>query len=150
MSTNQKKMSNGLMQCNVIVAAFSQSSYPIQVVSTNLIITCSCIKGEVLLRVSRAYSICFLRKHCINIGNHNKKVPPFVYRITLFHVSISAPVFNYRGQLQCDLMSITFSVSLPYLCNKPKKIVIFNPNKHQFIQFIRQSCCGHIISKLTE
>ena len=34
---------------------------------------------------------------CVNIENHNKKVPPFVYRITLFHVSISAPVFNYRG-----------------------------------------------------
>ena len=43
MSTNQKKMSNGLMHCNVSVAAFSQSSqltlgksYLIQVVSTNV------------------------------------------------------------------------------------------------------------------
>ena len=59
--------------------------------------TCSCKKGEVVLRVSSAYKAYFLREHSVNIENHNKKVPPFVYRITLFHVSISAPVFNYRG-----------------------------------------------------
>ena len=56
-----------------------------------------CIKGEVYFLSVGPIVSAFLREHSVNIENHIKKVPPFVFRVTLFHVSISAPVFNYRG-----------------------------------------------------
>ena len=56
-----------------------------------------CIKGEVYFLSVGPIVSALLRTHSVNIENHTKNVPPFVYRITLFNVSIYAPVFNYRG-----------------------------------------------------
>ena len=120
MSTNQKKMSNGLMHCNVSVAAFSQSSqltlgksYLIQVVSTN-VNDISCKKGEETTTLREVLQVTVgptFQLICVNIGNHNKTSAA----ICLPHHFISC--INFRTSIllsRCHLMSIVFSPTLPY------------------------------------
>ena len=146
MSTNQKKMSNGLMHCNVIVAAFCQSFYPIQVISPNLNdISCSCKNREETLHQGLQ---CLL--FSVYIVSTLKSTPKIciLYHFKSCIYFRSSDQLSRSGAVRFDVNHL--SVSFPLLVYKPKKINILNPNKHQFIQFIRQSRCGHISSKLTE